>query len=389
MAYPPGPRALALTRFFTAEHDFEPEKYNGGIILYKRRNAQGGVVRIIVKHAEAPTYFYDRNDETAAEERILRRLWGAEHIIRLLSIVDNRRHRSRNWNEPLSRPLNSSRILPWKLRVSRTHYHDATRFYFFVMEHLSRGDGDALIHRCRNLGIAEISEPLLWYFFLCLTRGCVAMAWPPNRGRLNPPPVVREVIPNPMQKASRLIHGDLHLGNIMFGDYDASDDTRPSCHQGVPVLKIIDFGLAYNEATPIEAQWDNIRYVGELICQLALPQKDALVWGDDDGRPTFLVDDIPNLDDFDTWLDEDFYRSERFSKAFREFIARCMATEPDRRPSVRRALRICQRNVARTPNWRNLANEVSEIFDTVPLDTDDDGSGSEYEPPSSDSGDDG
>ncbi|KAI0455478.1 hypothetical protein F5B21DRAFT_190404 [Xylaria acuta] len=394
MAQPPGPRALALTNFFTEEHDFEPEKYNGGIILYKRsnNNAQGGAAeRIVVKHAEAPIDGgMDRNDWTSDEEKILRRLWGAEHVVRLLSIVDNRRHRSPKWNAPLSRPLlDLSQILPWKLRVSRADYRDAARFYFFVMEHLSRGDGDSLVHRCQNLGIVELSEPLLWYFFLCLTRGCVAMAWPPNRGSRNPPPVVREEIPNLMRRASKMVHADLHMGNVMFGEYDARDDTQPSCHQGVPILKIIDFGLASEEATPEEAQWDNMRYVGELIYQLATLCIDDSIWDGDDDRLSFVVDDISSLDDFETWLDEDFYKSRRFSKAFRRLLARCLAVEPDRRPSVRRALRICERNVARTPNWRNLADEVSEIFDTVPLDTDDDDSGSEFQPPSSDSNDGG
>ncbi|KAI0537840.1 hypothetical protein GGR58DRAFT_470068 [Xylaria digitata] len=391
MAQPPGQRARILNTFFAAEHGFEPENYNVGIILYKRRNGQNVVERIVVKHAEAPAdtgEYYDRNSEISDEEKVLRRLWGAEHVIRLLAVVDNRHHQSRKWDEPLSRPFHYlSSILPWKLRDEQAIYPRAARFHFIVMEYLSRGDGNALIHRCQAMGVMEISEPLLWYFFLCLTRACVAMAWPPNHGSRNPPPVVREEIPNPMQGASRIVHGDLHLGNIMFGEYDAVDDIQPACHQGVPVLKMIDFGLAWDEWTPKDAQQDNIRYVGECIHQIALVGVDALVH-DDRYRPAFLVDDIPSLGDFETYLEEDFYRSERFSKPFRQLLAWCMAVEQGRRPSVRRALRICEHNVRRAPNWRHLADEISEIYDMVPMDTDD-GSDSEYEPASSNSGDSG
>ncbi|KAI1757383.1 hypothetical protein F4782DRAFT_525198 [Xylaria castorea] len=380
MAQPPGQRARILNTFFAAEHGFEPENYNIGIILYKRRNAQNVVERIVVKHAQAPGdtgAAYDRNSEISDEEKILRRLWGAEHVIRLLAVVDNRHHRSRKWNEPRSRPFYYlSSILPWKLRVDQAIYPGATQFNFFVMEYLSRGDGDALIHRCQAMGVTEISEPVLWYFFLCLTRACVAMAWPPNHGSRNPPTVVREDIPNPMQRASRIVHGDLHLGNIMFGEYNAVDNIQPTCHQGVPV--------SWDEETPKDAQRDNIRYVGECIHQFALVSVDNSIYDDD--RPTFLVDDIPSLGNFETYLEEDFYRSERLSKPFRQLLAWCMAVEQGRRPSVKRALRICERNVGRTPNWRRFADEISEIYDMVPMDMDTDGDSSgEYEPASSDS----
>ncbi|KAI1133668.1 hypothetical protein F5Y10DRAFT_228311 [Nemania abortiva] len=390
MAQEPGRRALAITRYFTTEHGFEPEKYDGGIVIYKRINDQGAVERIVVKHAELlqQIHAFDVNDEIEMEERNLRRLWGAEHIIRLLAIVDSRRHRPRAWREPVSRHLlDQSSILPWKIRVRRADHPGATRFCFFVMEYLSRGDALSLIRRCQNLHIIEISEPLLWYFALCLTRGCVAMAWPPNRDDRNPPPVEREQIPNPRPAASTLVHGDLHLGNIMFGDFDPRDDTQPSCHQGVPVLKIIDFNLAAEHHSAHEAQRDNIFHAMELIYQLATLGDNNLVWNNDDDRPSFVVDDI-QAENFDTWLDEDFYRSKQYSRNFRLFLARCFAIDPDRRPTVRRALEICERHVARTSNWRHLADEVTEIFDTVPDDTDDDDdSDSSYHPPSDDSDD--
>ncbi|KAF2971622.1 hypothetical protein GQX73_g1958 [Xylaria multiplex] len=322
MAQPPGQRGQVLNRFFSTQHGFEPESYNQvGIIVYKRRNAQNLVERIVVKHALAPAdsgEAYDLDDRISHEENILRRLWGAEHVVRLLAVVDNQRHRSRKWNEPLSRPFHYLwTLLPWRLRANQAIYPWAIPFNFIVMEHLSRGDG--------------------------------------------------------------IVHGDLHLGNMMFGEYDPIDGALPLCHQGVP---LIDFGLAWDEWTPRDAQQDNIRYVGECIHQLALVGVDDFVYNDD--RPTFLVDDIPTLAGFETYLEEEFYRSERFSRPFRQLLAWCMAVEQNNRPSVRRALLICERNVGRGPSWEHLADEISDIYDMVPMDTDD-SSGSEYDPAASNS----
>ncbi|KAJ8132539.1 hypothetical protein O1611_g1086 [Lasiodiplodia mahajangana] len=380
MDYGPGHRALALTAYFTTEHEFEHERYHRGIIVYRRTNDQGVVERIVVKHAQQNDY--DRDDEVVSEEDVLRQLWGAEHVIRLLSIVGDRAHRHRDFDQPISRPLHAlSRILPWKLLVDQVEYNETTEFHWFVMEHLSRGDG------CQNLGVHEISEPLLWYFFLCrkilypshptlarqgkaltkrpVIRSCIAMAWPPNLSGLNPPPVVREQIPRPMRAPSFLFHGDLHMGNIMFGEYDSRDDTDPSCHQGVPT---IDFGLAYEEQSPEAARANNIVHMASLMYQMACLSENYYVYNDDDDRPAFDVTDIQHLGDFETWLDEDFYYSEQYSRSFRRMLARCLAVEPERRPGLRECLSICTRNIAKTPNWRHLRDEVSELFDRVPPD---------------------
>ncbi|KAI0106218.1 hypothetical protein GGR51DRAFT_560022 [Nemania sp. FL0031] len=378
MANNPGARALRLTNYFISEHEFEPESYHGTIILYKRTNRQNAVERIVVKHAEVNENF-NRDDEILSEERILRRLWGAEHIMRLLSIVRNRSHRSLWWNQPFSRPAHAlSRILPWKLTVDPIEYPEITRFNWFVMEHLARGDGNELRGRCRAQNIDEISEPLLWYFFLCrktlqlsypstaltkspVVRGCIAMAWPPNSRNMYAPPVTRER-PGRKRHAEGICHHDLHLGNIMFGEYDANDNAQPSCHQGVP---IIDFGLSDDLVPEVEAHEQNIFQAGELIYQLATVDKYYPIYNDDD-RPTFDVDDIENVDEFPTYLDEDFYRSEQYSVDLRRLLARCLAVDGNARPALGSALRICGRKVAETPNWRHLADEVTELFDIVP-----------------------
>ncbi|KAI8943943.1 hypothetical protein F4801DRAFT_585991 [Xylaria longipes] len=397
----PGPRARALTRYFSNEHGFEAENYIAGVILYKRRTVQGGVERIVVKHARLGAWWQGdaRDPEIDSEENLLRRLWGSEHTIRLLSVVDDRHHRAPvMWAPPLNRNLlNPPPILPWKLGVDPALYPNVTNVEFFVMEFLARGTGEQLIERCEAMNIGEISEPLLWCFFLCLTRGCIGMAYPPNRRNRNPPAVEREVLPprgQPGPAASRISHGDLHVENMMFGDYDFQA-AQPSCHQIVPILKvrqldniygnlftkgsqIIDFGLAHEDNTPAEAQRENMKFVGELMHQLARVVLDPIV--EDRHRPRYMIRNIPGLNDFETYATAEFCRAGNLSYDFKLLVCMCLAVDEARRPTLRPVLEVCERNVGLTPNWMNLKDEVSELFDAVPLLNNGSDSGSEYAP---------
>ncbi|CAJ2509398.1 Uu.00g144240.m01.CDS01 [Anthostomella pinea] len=81
------------------------------------------------------------------------------------------------------------------------------------------------------------------------------MAYPPNGDPGAPP--VREVIPAG-RAPTGLCHNDLHGGNVIFGD--AVNDVEHG--GGVPILKMIDFGLAkvYTDAEGEMAK--NIRDIG-------------------------------------------------------------------------------------------------------------------------------
>ncbi|KAI0551002.1 hypothetical protein F4679DRAFT_594331 [Xylaria curta] len=395
----PGLRARALTQYFSSEYGFEAENYIAlNIILYKRQNAQGVLERIVVKHAIMSLWGQpgDRDEEIDSEENLLRRLWGSEHTIRLMSVVDDRHHRAPvMWAPPLNRnALNPPPILPWKLRIDPALYYHAANFGFFVMEFLARGTGEQLIQRCQAMDIDEISEPLLWCFFLCLTRGCIGMAYPPNRGNRNPPAVVREVLPRPARPASKISHGDLHLGNIMFGDYE-NQVAQPDCHQIAPICKepreddimtisfakgvqIIDFGLSHEDNSPVEAQMENMKFVGELMHQLARLTIDPVV--DDEDRPTYTIRNVPGLDDFDTYATQAFCEARNLSDDFKLLVCKCIAVDEAIRPTLRPVLEVCERNVGLTPNWMNLTDEVYELFDSVPLLNNGSDSGSEYLP---------
>ncbi|KAI0183040.1 hypothetical protein EV127DRAFT_414544 [Xylaria flabelliformis] len=348
----PGLRARSLTQYFSNEYGFEAENYIAGIILYKRQTAQGVVERIVVKHAILPILYEPpdgRDEEIDLEENILRRLWGSEHTIRLMSIVDDRYHRAPvMWAPPINRDaLNPPPILPWKLRIDPARYYHVANCGFFVMEFLAR-----------------------------VTRGCIGMAYPPNRGNRNPAAVEREVLPRPARPASRISHGDLHLGNIMFGDYE-NQVAHPDCHQIGPILKIIDFGLSHEDNSPAEAQRENLKFVGELMHQISRVTMDPVQ--DDEDRPTYTVRNFPGVD-FDTYATEEFCEAANLSDDFKLLVCQCLAVDEAWRPTLRPVLEVCERNVALTPNWMNLTDEAYELFDSVPLLDNGNDSGSEYTP---------
>ncbi|KAI1429108.1 hypothetical protein F5Y12DRAFT_710660 [Xylaria sp. FL1777] len=372
MAQVPGVRAVHLNNYFSAQYGYEPERYLAGNIIYKHTTPQNEVRRIVVKHAVLPLGVLQgaagRDDEIDTEEEFLRKLWGSEHNIRLLSIVRDQRHSGTKWRVPRHRRTqNPPPILPWSLPID-PQAHGNLDFAFFVMEYLPRGTGSSLIERCQALGIPAISEALLWYFFLCLTRACVGMLYPPNVSNRNPRASTREKLPAPGRRATALCHYDLHVENMMFGDYD-SRDIQPPCHQ------VIDFGLAESDGSIGAAQAQNMLNVGELMHQLARVELDPVV----DNRPMYRATGIPGHPDFYTYATASFCRSHNYSYEFKSLVALCMAALPADRPVVEPVLRQCERHVASIGNWRRLADEVSEIFDDL-TPRDDDSSDDDYVP---------
>ncbi|TGJ87833.1 hypothetical protein E0Z10_g959 [Xylaria hypoxylon] len=366
MAQAPGIRAQALSGFFTRRYGFHAEKHIVGATIFKRDTGRGSIERMVVKHAPlGQGNVAPRDDgEIEVEERVLRSLWGSEHNVRLISITDDRDHKGARWDRPINR-TETPWTLPWKLPVNDRRYPRVSGFRFFAMEYLARGTGEALLKRCVALGIAKISQPVLWYFFLCLTRACVGIAYPPSRKNRNPPEVWRETLPVPGQRRSRISHGDLHLGNVMFGDYDVGNaNAQPGCHHVTPILKIIDFGMASKEDSSKEAHEHNMLNVGEkLMHELSQAGRFATVFEDYDSMPVYEIDDIDGRDPFDTWATEEFYESDDFTQDFKVIVAACMAARPEDRPTLQEVLDTCERNIALTPNWIDFKDEVSDLFD--------------------------
>ncbi|KAI3325668.1 hypothetical protein HD806DRAFT_552921 [Xylariaceae sp. AK1471] len=344
----PGGRGLDMSRYFSDEHHFQFEHDFFTALSFRRVRNNRLLERIVVKLAPANS---GREDETRQEERCLRDLWGCEHIVRLIAIADDEEHEDAEWDEPPNRPnLVPRQPLPWKLEIDPQTY-PRILYPFFVMEHVPRGSGEQLLRRCEELGIPEISEEMLWSFFVCLTRACVGIAYPPNAGdNSNPPAVWRENLPV-TRPPSIWVHGDLHLGNIMFGETE-TDPRNPLCHYGPP------------QGDAIEAQQEMIRCVGDAMEELACGyQRDVF---DIEDRDEFDVS-YPPIEpvDFETYASEDFRNSERLSEAFRELVSRCLAKDPQDRPTLRNLLSNCVRQAGLVDDWITLADEASDLFDSL------------------------
>ncbi|RWA11201.1 hypothetical protein EKO27_g3902 [Xylaria grammica] len=344
----PGTRARLLTRFFGRLHGYHPEKYIGATIIYKRTKPDGDVERIVVKHAQ----FRQDGDEIQSEEKVLRSLWGSEHNLRLIAITDDRKHRQSRWDRPRHR-TQDRRTLPWKLPVNQLAFKSIKKFRFFVTEYLSRGDGLELIARCQEKEI-KISEPILWCFWLCLTRACIGVAYPPSRKNRHPPEVWRETLPiTTGQRRSKITHGDIYLGNIMFGDYNSGNGgAQPACHHITPILKKHCKKICFGS------------HLEKVMQQLAKVERNEVLVYPDDRSALVIEVELDERGLFETMAEEEFSQSDDFSVEFRCTIARCMATEPANRPTFEELLAICERNIALTQDWTPFRVEVNELFET-------------------------
>ncbi|KAH9884160.1 hypothetical protein F4778DRAFT_763842 [Xylariomycetidae sp. FL2044] len=115
-----------------------------------------------------------------------------------------------------------------------------------IMEWLPNGTLGQFIRRARNWSV-ELPNQVHLRLFLCLTRMCIAMAYPPRETRNGV--VTRERIPeDPILREARyqLRHADMHNNNVLIGDLDVTEFE----HALVPPLKLIDFDRAEIQDDP-------------------------------------------------------------------------------------------------------------------------------------------
>ncbi|KAI0843574.1 kinase-like domain-containing protein [Hypoxylon sp. FL0890] len=136
-------------------------------------------------------------------------------------------------------------------------------FPAIIMELAQNGDLYTFICKVREHGEA-IPNHILWQFFLCLIRGCIAMAYPPmsvpeNSGKVGP--ITETVPPGRELWPEKLVHFDLDPTNVFLDEIEKGTDKE---HKGVPVLKTGDFGLA-RDVPRRKANWfyENLRFDGK------------------------------------------------------------------------------------------------------------------------------
>ncbi|KAI1360106.1 kinase-like domain-containing protein [Xylaria arbuscula] len=129
------------------------------------------------------------------------------------------------------------------------------RLNCFVTEMLENGDLSQFISKVRLRG-EQIPNGVLWRFFVCLVRMCIAMAYPPadNPAWKDEEPPITEEIPEEEDQIAprRIVHFDFDPRNIFIGDIGDGNDE----HELTPLLKLGDFGLA----TEIEYEQENFYY---------------------------------------------------------------------------------------------------------------------------------
>ncbi|KAI5918424.1 hypothetical protein F4810DRAFT_715517 [Camillea tinctor] len=176
------------------------------------------------------------------EQNMLRRMYGAMHIVQ--PIVSNRDllHLDSYQPSPLW-PLLMTEFIPG------ITYGE---FYYRIMDNQD-----------------ELWPPpnrMLWLIFRCLARTVFGLANPPNKpmGDVNEEPTL-EPLPDhePTLKDYQIAHNDMNQNNLMFNDLDTGE------HSLVPVLKLLDFGVARDTTewttkarTPTQS---NIRDIGEVM----------------------------------------------------------------------------------------------------------------------------
>jgi hypothetical protein len=71
---------------------------------------------------------------------------------------------------------------------------------------------------------------------------------------------------------------------------------------------------------------------------------------------------------FDTVAPEELRTSPGLSDAFKEIVCRCMAVNENNRPTLQALLTICETQAGLIDDWVGLADEVSDMFDSLEVD---------------------
>ncbi|KAI8630106.1 kinase-like protein [Xylariaceae sp. FL1651] len=131
-----------------------------------------------------------------------------------------------------------------------------------IMEELGRGSLYDLLTRMVNAVrtnilaqsdykiIEYIPSRVLWRIFLCLTRACIGMAYPPVLDGSDQSTKIRETV-KPGMVARKIVHMDIDPQNIFVSELDTA--TFDAEHSHVPVVKIADYGCM----TEWHDEWDD------------------------------------------------------------------------------------------------------------------------------------
>ncbi|KAI1457805.1 hypothetical protein F4805DRAFT_166226 [Annulohypoxylon moriforme] len=188
-----------------------------------------------------------------------------------------------------------------------------------VLEYLEHGTFARLISRLSHYN-TTVPNRLLWSFFLCLVRACVALAYPPMlaKGR----PTELETIPADGREQSQLVHGFLHTGNVMIG----RGDGRFSEHTFGPTVKMIDLGGSAEATNGLGSRYNLWDISGLMMCIITKSEAWAANPSSEyRGIVTSAGPIVGRFANNHPLLDDDL----------RDLLARCLAENVAHRPSLR------------------------------------------------------
>ncbi|KAI1649340.1 kinase-like domain-containing protein [Daldinia loculata] len=291
-----------LTKYFSYDERFDfigfiAHGSYGSASRVRYQNPATGVWNdFVVKRA----FQSEAAEEAMRKEReYLRRLRGALHIVQILEVENN--------------PLDEN----------------AVQGEWITMEWLPGGSMADFIVKARKK-VDRLPNRLLWRFFLCLIRACIAMADPPNRsdGKVERERVLGEL---PEEGVS---HSDLHNGNVVLGE--PPEDFE---HTITPILKVIDFGNAgewawieFTGTTTHSNLWD----VGKLMVSLITLDERPYIVNVGLGEVTLPERGIILTTDAEKILplEEPGAPYPLLDPLLGRLICWCLATEPSDRPSL-------------------------------------------------------
>ncbi|KAI0014220.1 kinase-like domain-containing protein [Xylariaceae sp. FL0662B] len=323
----------AAKRYFTRRHKLEYQRQIGAgayasALLFQQNDDAGNPLRkLVVKLAHTEKH----EDALQNEIEILTDLRGCQHIGQIVTLSD--------WN-PDPQTYSSG---------SRKDRAAAIKRQTMILEYVEHGDLQHLLQRVRRQR-RMIPNRLLWRFFLCLTRACVAMAWGPNRDdegdRIEG--VHRETIPEEAEgsEPSTLRHSDMHSGNILIGGFDPDD---PEHDDMAPVLKLIDFGVAryLEEDRRFGAEigiMENVFDIGKIMQDLCMG-KFCFVNRTTRDIPQAVVRDGKGKTMTINTHAREALMAPHVETPLKWLIARCLAARASVRPDLQELLETCEKAV--------------------------------------------
>ncbi|KAI0903191.1 kinase-like domain-containing protein [Ustulina deusta] len=324
-------RAEEARRYFNNLPNFRYEDLVAsgayGVALRVRHTSTTGRSRkLIVKRARSNRLARELRDEID----VMSKLNGSAHIASVIAYRDDLvdEHQQRRFKF-------LRRVIKRFRRKRPSNFLAGLTGPTLILEYLPNGTVNQFRVKVRNKAIEDgsvaIPNRILWSIFLCLVRACVAMNHPPNQ----PPgtaPELEEIVEIGPVPYANYYHGDMHPGNILFG---ATGDFPE--HAVIPPAKLIDFGLAIQDATSVMR---NIMDISKNVMWLILLRLSPLGRLPIDHQGVYTLG-LPLL------APQFLEQHPTLDLDLRDLLIRCLAADPMQRPSLPELLQAAKSAVRR------------------------------------------